>query len=73
MRTYRHKPISHEEYAEGLCNNLTRWLRRKSRRLSQEWLEAALILMRINLEPAHPILESLQVCHHTFSKAWIAG
>jgi hypothetical protein len=52
MRTY------HQQYAELLCNHHTRWLRRKSRRLSQEWLKAALILMRLNLEPARPILES---------------
>jgi hypothetical protein len=57
MRTYRQ--VSHRQYAENLCNNLTKWLRRKSRRLSQEWLEAALILIRLNLEPARLILESL--------------
>ena len=38
---------------------LIRWLKRKSRRLPHEWLEAALILMSLNLEPARPILESL--------------
>jgi hypothetical protein len=59
MRTYRQEYTSHQQYAQDLCSNLTRWLRRKSRRLSQEWLEAALILLRLNLEPAHPILESL--------------
>jgi hypothetical protein len=59
MRTYRQEYVSHQQYAEDLCNHLTRWLRRKSRRLSQEWLEAALTLMRLNLEPAFPILESL--------------
>jgi hypothetical protein len=59
MRTYCQEYASHQQYAENLCNNLTRWLRRKSRRLSQEWLEAALILIRLNLEPARLILESL--------------
>jgi len=59
VRTYRQKYVSHQQYAEDLCSHLTRWLKRKSRRLSQERLEAALILMRLNLEPAHPILESL--------------
>ena len=59
MRTYRQKYISHQQYTEDLCSNLTRWLRRKSRRLSQEWLEAALTLMRLNLEPAIPILEPM--------------
>jgi hypothetical protein len=59
VRTYRQKYISHQQYAEDLCSNLTRWLRRKSRRLSQEWLEAALTLMRLNLEAALPILEPM--------------
>ena len=59
MRTYRQEYVSHQQYAEDLCNHLTRWLRRKSRRLLHQWLEAALILMGLNLEPARPILESL--------------
>ena len=42
MRTYCRKHVSHQQYAEDLCSNLIRWLKRKSRRLSQEWLEAAL-------------------------------
>jgi hypothetical protein len=53
MRTY------HQQYAENLCANLTRWLKRKSRRISQEWVEAALVLMRIDLETVRPLLESL--------------
>lgn len=57
--TYRQEPISHEQYSETLCENLTKWLKRKSRRLSEQWLNAALILMGLNLEPARPILESL--------------
>ena len=57
MRTYCQ--VSHRQYAKNLCSNLTRWLRRKSRRLSQEWLEAALVLMQLDLEPARLILESL--------------
>ena len=57
MRTYCH--VSHQHYAENLCNNLIKWLKRKSRRLSPEWLEAALILIRLNLEPALSTLESL--------------
>ena len=59
MHTYRQEPVSHEQYADDLCEHLTRWLRRKSRRLLHEWLEAALILMSLNLESARPILESL--------------
>jgi len=42
-----------------MCSNLIRWLKRKSRRLLHEWLEAALILMSLDLGPARPILESL--------------
>jgi hypothetical protein len=59
MRTYRRKPVSHQQYAQKLRNNLTRWVKRKSRRLLSEWLEAALILIGLDLEPARPILESL--------------
>jgi hypothetical protein len=59
MHTYRQEPVPHQQYAQELCNNLIRWLKRKSRRLLREWLEAALILIVLNLEPARPILESL--------------
>jgi len=59
MRTYRQEYISHQQYAENLCLNVTRWLKRKSRRLKEQWLDAALTLMRINLDPAKPILDSL--------------
>jgi len=60
MRTYyRQKYISHQQYAENLCLNVTRWLKRKSRRLKEQWLDAALILMKLDLEPAKPLLESL--------------
>lgn len=59
MHTYRRKPVPHQQYAQELCNNLITWLKRKSRRLSHQWLEAALILIGLDLEPARPILESL--------------
>jgi len=59
MRTYRQKYVSHQQYAEDLCSHFTRWLRRKSRKLSQEWLEAALVLMGLNLDPACCIMESM--------------
>ena len=59
MRTYRQKPVTHGQYAEELCDNLIRWLKRKSRRLLHEWLDAALILIGLDLESARPILESL--------------
>ena len=54
MRTYHQHLCSDytvaQEYAENLCANLTSWLKRKSRRISDEYVEAALILMRIDLE-----------------------
>ena len=59
MRTYRREPVCHQQYAQELCNNLIRWLKRKSRRLLREWLEAALVVIDLDLEPARPILESL--------------
>lgn len=59
MHIYRQEPITHNQYAQTLCDHLTRWLKRKSRRLSESWLDAALTLMVLNLEPARPILESL--------------
>ena len=59
MHTYRQEPVPHQQYAHELCNNLIRWLKRKSRRLLNEWLEAALILIGLDLEPARPVLESL--------------
>jgi hypothetical protein len=50
---------SHQRYAEVLGNKLIRWLKRKSRKLSPELLEAALILIGLDLEPARSILEPL--------------
>jgi hypothetical protein len=58
MRTHN-KQYTHQQYTENLYANLTRWLRRKSRRISPEWTQAALALMNLNLEPARDILESL--------------
>ena len=52
MRAY------HQQYAENICSNLTRWLRRKSRKISGKLLEAALILIRIDLDSVEPYLKS---------------
>jgi len=41
MRTY------HQQYVDCLCNNLTRWVRRKSRALSENHLSAVLTLLLI--------------------------
>ena len=59
MHTYRQEPVPHQQYAQELCNNLITWLKRKSRRLLNEWLEASLILIGLDLEPARSILEPL--------------
>jgi len=59
VRTYRQKYVSHQQYTEDLCSHLNRWLKRKSRRLSQEWLEAALVLIGLRLDSALATLESL--------------
>ena len=59
MRTYHQQYASHQQYAENLCKNLTLWLKRKSRKIADEYVEAALTLMRIDLEPVRPLLESL--------------
>ncbi|MBD3182759.1 hypothetical protein GF312_10735 [Candidatus Poribacteria bacterium] len=58
MRTYN-KQYTHQQYVENICSNLTRWLRRKSRKISQELKEAALILTKIHLDSVEPYLESL--------------
>jgi len=50
---------SHQQYAEKLCDKLNRWLRRKSRRISEELVEATLILLGLDLEPSRQILEPL--------------
>lgn len=51
--------MNHRQYAEVLGNKLIRWLKRKSRKLSEELLQAALILIGLDLEPAQVILEPL--------------
>jgi len=49
MRTYQHNLIS----------NLNKWLKRKSRRIKDEHLQAALTLLILDLEPARKYLQSL--------------
>jgi len=51
--------VNHQQYAERLGDKLIKWLRRKSRRLSEQLAEAALILIGLDLEPARTILEPL--------------
>jgi hypothetical protein len=42
-----------------LSKKLQRWLRRQSRPLPETWQEAALVLLRLNLDPARPLLQPL--------------
>ena len=53
------RTLNHKQYVEKLRDNLTRWLKRKSRRITTEFYEAALILMGLNLDPAWGILQPL--------------
>jgi hypothetical protein len=55
MRTLQ----NHKQYVERSQDNLTKWLKRKSRRISQQLVEAVLILMGLDLEPAREILQPL--------------
>jgi hypothetical protein len=46
-------------YQCNLVSNLNKWLRRKSRKIKDEHLDAALSLLILNLEPARIYLQSL--------------
>jgi Transposase domain (DUF772)/Transposase DDE domain len=50
---------THTQYATQLAAELRGWLRRHSRRLPAAWREAALVLLRLNLDPARPLLQPL--------------
>ena len=54
----------HTLYATKLCDHLTKWISRKSRKLSCEWLSATLMLLSLDLEPAHKILRPLYALAH---------
>ncbi len=49
----------HQRYIQTVCDHLIRWLKRKSRRISPEWVSAAFVLLHLDLEPARAILTSL--------------
>jgi hypothetical protein len=53
------RTLKHQQYVLILRDNLTRWLKRKARRISTELLSATLILMGLDLDPARDILEPL--------------
>jgi hypothetical protein len=50
---------AHAQCTTTLTAQLYRWLRRQSRRLPERWREAALLLLRLNLDPARPLLQPL--------------
>jgi Transposase domain (DUF772) len=50
---------SHTQYSTALSTKLQRWLCRQSRRLPEPWHEAALVLLRLDLDPARPLLRAL--------------
>lgn len=50
---------SHAQYTRPLSSKLQGWLRRQSRRLPQPWHEAPLVLLRLDLDPARPMLRAL--------------
>jgi len=49
----------HHDYTKNLTLCLSKWLKRKARRLLPEHLNAALVLLHINLDPIAPLLKSL--------------
>jgi hypothetical protein len=51
--------LSHAQYRTMLTAKRTRWLRRKARPLPAAWHEAALVLLRLDLDPARPMLRPL--------------
>ena len=54
----------HTVYATKLCDHLTKWIKRRSRKLPDEWLSAALMLLCLDLLPAHKILRPLYAKTH---------
>lgn len=53
----------HEMYQKSLVDLLTKWQRRQSRALSPDLLDAALMLLRLNLDPLAELLDSLYSDH----------
>ena len=51
--------MSEKIYQKSLAENLAKWQKRNSRRLSDHWLLAALLLLRLDLEPLRPALLKL--------------
>ncbi len=52
------------KYATKLCGKITKWVKRRSRKLPSEWLSAALMLLSLDLQPARKILRPLYAPTH---------
>ncbi len=50
---------THESYQKSISETLAKWARRQSRKPNPEMVEAALMLMRIDLDPLRPMLTAL--------------
>ncbi|MHC4537459.1 MAG: transposase [Planctomycetota bacterium] len=53
------RTLNHQQYVSILRDNLSRWIKRKSRRIKTDLVEAAFILMGLNLDAASDILQPL--------------
>jgi hypothetical protein len=51
--------MCHEVYQKSLAEHLAKWQKHASRRLPEDWLLAALLLLRLDLDPLRPDLERL--------------
>lgn len=51
--------MCHPVYQKSLAEQLAKWQKRKSRPLDPDWLDAALLLLRLDLDPLRPALEAL--------------
>jgi hypothetical protein len=49
----------HEDYQKNVAENLAKWHKRRARAPKPELVEAALMLMRLNLDPLIPMLAAL--------------
>src|SRR5262249_54185114 len=50
---------SHAQYPRTVSLKLQGWRRRQARRRPEPWLEAALVLLRLDLDPARPLRRTL--------------
>jgi len=53
------KKVTHSVYQTTLTQALARWLHRRARPVNAEWVEAALVLLRLDLDSVRPLFASL--------------